>query len=218
MELPPPAIDLPPRPIPVVGLTGGIGAGKSSVARLLRGLGVPVIDADQLARRVVEPGQEGLQAVVRRFGQEMLQADGTLDRGKLARVVFAKASELEALNDITHPEILRAAAREIQRLAEVGYRWAVYEAALIVDNSLHPGLDLLVLVDAPEPARLRRVMDRDRRSAQEVLARMATQVRPQRLREAADLIIDNGGSAAELSEATERAFAALVERFGPLRG
>ncbi len=144
----------------VYGLTGNIGSGKSTVARLFAEAGVPVIDADQLAREVVLPGSDAHAEIARRF-PGVVDAAGVLHRKALAARVFADAGELAALNAIVHPRIAREAAARTQALSARGFPFAVYEAALIVENGLQRALDALIPVAAPEELRLRRVMQRD---------------------------------------------------------
>ena len=201
----------------VIGLTGGIGAGKSTVGAMLRERGVCVIDADRLAREVVAPPSPVLDALAERFGAGILRSDGQLDRAGLAAIVFADADALAALNAITHPAIAAAARDRVTDLGRRGWRWGVYEAALLVGHDLHPGLDLLVVVDAAERVRVRRVMARDRVAAPDVLSRMAAQPRPEVLREAADLCVRNDGDEAALLGAVADLHDALIARFGPAR-
>src|SRR5262245_60436500 len=118
----------------VFGLTGGMASGKSTVAARLRALGVPVIDADQVARSVVEKGTPGLAAVVEAFGGEVLLPDGSLDRGKVAGIVFADPAKRRALNAITHPLIAAESARRVSEISTRGEPIACYEAALLVEN------------------------------------------------------------------------------------
>ena len=134
----------------MVGLTGGIASGKSTVAAMFRARGVPVIDADVLAREVTAPGSEGLAAIVERFGPEVLDADGALERKKLGAIVFADDEARAAINRITHPRIAAASQRALAALREAGEPLAIYEAPLIVENQIHRGLAALIVV-AVEP-------------------------------------------------------------------
>src|SRR5256714_8416427 len=159
-------------PMRVFGLTGNIGTGKSTVARLFAERGVPVIDADQVAREVVAPGTKGLEEVVARF-PGVLTPQGELDRKALAARVFADAQERAALNAILHPLIGREVRARLHRLAAPGQALALYEAALIVENRLHHGLDGLIVVTAPVEEPVRRLALRDRVAGAEAPARPA---------------------------------------------
>ena len=212
------ALPSQPRPaVRVVGLTGGIGSGKSAVAERLGRLGARVVDADALAREVVNIGEPALEEIARSFGREMLYADGGLDRARMAEQVFRDPDALARLEGITHPRILERIGLHLEGLARQGWRWVVYEAALIVERGLHPDLASLVVVTAPEPIRLQRVMDRNSLSAQEVLARMAAQARPERLVEAAHRQVDNGGDLEALDLAVAHLFNDLCGELGPPR-
>jgi dephospho-CoA kinase len=175
-----------------VGLTGGIGAGKSAVARSLAELGAVVIDADVLARRVVEPGTPGLAEVTAAFGAAVLAPDGSLDRSALARVAFADDAARRRLNAILHPKIAAATAREVAAAPPGAI--VVHEVPLLVENGLAPGYHLVLVVTAPEAERVRRLV-RDRGMADEqVRARMAAQADDDQRAAAADVLLDNGGS------------------------
>jgi dephospho-CoA kinase len=180
------------------GLTGNIGAGKSTVARLLAQRGVPVIDADKLAREVVQPGEPALEEIKARFGPGVFQADGSLDRKALGARVFANAEDRAALNAIVHPRIAQASARRIAALAEAGHKAAVYEAALIVENGLDKGMDGLIVVDVPEELQLTRLRARDGLTEPEARARLAAQLPAARKRERATFLIENHGSETDL--------------------
>ena len=180
------------------GLTGNIGAGKSTVARLLVRHGVPVIDADQVARDVVQSGQPALGEIAARFGPGVLQADGSLDRKALGALVFSDANERKALNAIIHPRISQAAAVRIAALAAAGHAVAVYEAALIVENGLDRGLDGLIVVIAKEELQLVRLRLRDGLTEAEALARLAAQLPAAEKVKRATFVIENHGSEADL--------------------
>jgi dephospho-CoA kinase len=180
------------------GLTGNIGAGKSTVARLLAQRGVPVIDADKLAREVVQPGQPALEEIRQRFGPGVFQPDGALDRKALGARVFANSEERAALNAIVHPRIAQASAGRIAALAEAGHDLAIYEAALIVENGLDKGMDGLIVVDLPEELQLARLRARDGLTEPEARARLAAQLPAARKRERATFLIENHGSEADL--------------------
>jgi dephospho-CoA kinase len=200
--------------VPVVGLTGGIASGKSTVARAFAARGVPVVDADQLAREVVAPGTEGLAEIVATFGSDVLLADGELDRKALGARVFHDAGLRQKLNAITHPRIARLSA---QRLASIDVTapYAIYEAALIVENGLHRAMQALIVVAlAPEVQRAR-MITRDGLSEDEAVRRIEAQAPLAKKLEVADYVIDNSGELAELSRRVDEVHRALLER---LRG
>ena len=180
------------------GLTGNIGSGKSTVARLLATRGVPVVDADQIAREVVQPGRPALREIAARWPQ-VIGKDGTLDRKALAARVFDDARQREELNRIVHPRIAEEVAARMGGLAGAGHPVAVYEAALIVENGLHDGLDGLIVVTAPESAQLARLRLRDGMTEAEARARMAAQLPEAEKVRHATFVIENAGSEAELA-------------------
>jgi dephospho-CoA kinase len=189
----------------VVGLTGGIASGKSTVAALLRARGAPVIDADQLAREVVAPGSEGLAAITRRFGDDILDAGGALDRKKLAAIVFSDEDARRDLERITHPRIAAASQRRIAELGAAGAEVAIYEAALIVENNLHRDLAALIVVAVDEETQIARLMARDGIDEAAARARVAAQLPLADKVAVADHVIDNSGDLA----ATERQVAEI---------
>lgn len=179
-----------------IGLTGGIGAGKSTVARELERLGAVVIDADALAREVVAPGTAGLRAVAAEFGDGVLTPDGTLDRAALSRVVFADPHARARLEAITHPLIAVETARRLTDLPEDAV--VVHDVPLIVEKSLAGDYDLVVVVGADEEVRLDRLV-RDRgMSRQDALARIRAQATDEERRAVADVWLDNSGTPEEL--------------------
>ncbi|WP_131766773.1 dephospho-CoA kinase [Candidatus Protofrankia californiensis] len=194
-----------------VGLTGGIGAGKSAVARLLADHGALVIDADELAREVVAPGTPGLQAVVEEFGSHLLGADGALDRAALGAVVFADPDARRRLEAITHPLVGAQAAR---RMADApADAVVVYDVPLLVEAGLAGAYDVVVVVEAPRELRLARLADRGlpREQAQ---ARMANQASDSARRAVADILVDNGGSLQDLRARVDEVWARLLEAHG----
>jgi dephospho-CoA kinase len=179
-----------------VGLTGGIGAGKSEVSRRLAAQGAVLIDADAIARQVVIPGTEGLAAVVAEFGDGVLQSDGRLDRERLGEIVFADPARLARLNEIIHPLVGQRMA-ELEKEAGAD-AIIVHDVPLIAEAQLASGYDLVVVVDAPELEQLERLIKHRQMSQEQAEARMAAQVsRDQRLA-IADLVVDNSSSLAEL--------------------
>jgi dephospho-CoA kinase len=189
------------------GLTGNIGSGKSTVGRLLAARGIPVVDADQLAREVVEPGRPALREIGSRF-PGVVRPDGSLDRKALAARVFADAGERVALERIIHPRIAEEVATRMAALAAAGHAAAVYEAALIVENGLQRGLDGLIVVTALPETQVARLRLRDNMSEAEARARIAAQLSSREKAEKATVVIENAGSEADLSAEVDR----LVER------
>lgn len=185
-----------------VGLTGGIGAGKSAVAARLAALGATVIDADALAREVVEPGTPGFAATVAAFGPQVLDGAGRLDRPALASLVFADPAALARLNAIVHPLVGRRAA-ELAGAAPPG-AVVVHDVPLLVENELTSAYDLVLVVQADPDLRVQRLV-RDRGMTEpEARARMSAQASDEQRRRAADLVIDNSGSLESLHAQVDR--------------
>lgn len=174
-----------------VGLTGGIGSGKSEVARLLAGHGAFVIDADSLAREAVAPGTEGLAAVATEFGAEILSPDGSLDRSKLAQIVFADADRLAALNAIVHPYVGRRSAEIIASAPAEAV--VVYDLPLLVENNLQEHYDVVVVVDSSPETQLSRLIEMRGMTQSDARARMAAQATREARLAAADEVIANDG-------------------------
>lgn len=195
--------------MPVIGLTGSMAAGKSTVARHLAKLGAYVADADQAARRVVLPDTAGLQALVARFGPGILRPDGALDRPALSAIVFDDAAALADLNAITHPRIRAEMEAELSKARARGMQAAVLDAALLLEAGWQDLCDEVWLVTAPEEARLNRAMTRDGLSHEAAQARMAAQMPEEEKRALADVILENGGSKEALFAQTEAAYARL---------
>lgn len=198
----------------VVGLTGGIGSGKSTVARMFASEGVPVVDADAIAREVVEPGTEGLEAVLDAFGRGLLAEDGRLDRAKLGEHVFADPSARKKLEAILHPRIAAASMARFAELAREGHPYAIYEAALLVENGSYRMMGALVVVSASEETQIARVRARDGVDEDAARARIAAQLPLEEKVRVADYVIENEGSLEETRERTRAVHRALLERFG----
>ncbi len=197
-----------------VGLTGNIASGKSAVATVWRRLGAPIVDADVLARAAVARGTPGFDAVVAAFGAGVLDAEGGLDRAALRGIVFADPEARRRLEGIVHPEVGRLRAEAEARLAERGAPIVVHAIPLLYEVGAERALDLVVLVDAPEPLRLERLV-RDRGLPEpEARAMIAAQQPAEAKRARADLVIENDGTLAELADEAERAWAEIRERAG----
>ncbi|MEU2574432.1 dephospho-CoA kinase [Streptomyces anulatus] len=193
-----------------VGLTGGIGAGKSEVSRLLVKYGAVLIDSDRIAREVVEPGTPGLAAVVEEFGPGVLTAEGTLDRPALGAIVFADAGRLAALNAIVHP-LVGARAAELERAAPED-AVVVHDVPLLTENGLAPFYDLVVVVDATSETQLERLVTLRGMTESDARARMAAQATRDQRRAVADLIVDNDGSLEALEPQVRTVWDELVRR------
>ncbi|MFI9234619.1 dephospho-CoA kinase [Streptomyces sp. NPDC053079] len=179
-----------------VGLTGGIGAGKSEVSRLLVSYGAVLVDSDKIAREVVAPGTPGLAAVVAEFGPGVLTPEGALDRPKLGAIVFADTDRLAALNAIVHP-LVRARSAELESAAGPD-AVVVHDVPLLAENALAPLYDLVLVVDASTETRLDRLVRMRGMTPDEARARMAAQATREQRLAVADLVIENDGPLEEL--------------------
>jgi dephospho-CoA kinase len=214
-----------------VGLTGGIGAGKSEVSRLLDAYGAVIVDADKIAREVVEPGTPGLAAVVAEFGEEILAPDGTLDRPKLGSLVFADTERLAALNAIVHPLVGERSAeleRQAQEAAQAeqaqqaaaaesaqgqdGGAVIVHDVPLLAENGLAPLYDLVLVVDASPETQMDRLVRLRGMTEGEAAARMAAQATRRERLAVSDIVIKNDGPLEELQARVREVWDALRER------
>ncbi|ATG88477.1 dephospho-CoA kinase [Methylomonas koyamae] len=180
-----------------IGLTGGIGCGKTTVCRLFAELGVPVVDADLIARSLVEPGQPALQAIVQAFGTEILQADGSLDRAKLREAIFSDPEQRRRLDGIMHPLVYARIAADVAALQAA---YCLIAVPLLLESKNPYAVDRILVVDCPQSAQIERVVTRDKLSAEQAQAIVASQMpRPQRLARADD-VIDNSAGPEQLAE------------------
>ncbi|MFF3456065.1 dephospho-CoA kinase [Streptomyces sp. NPDC002730] len=193
-----------------VGLTGGIGAGKSEVSRLLVSYGAVLIDADKIAREVVEPGTPGLAAVVEAFGPDILAADGTLDRPRLGSIVFSDPDRLAALNAIVHP-LVGARSMELEGTAGPD-AVVIHDVPLLTENNLATLYDLVIVVDASPETQLDRLVRLRGMAESEARARMAAQATREQRRAIADLVIDNDGPLEQLEPQVRKVWAELTQR------
>jgi dephospho-CoA kinase len=198
----------------VVGMTGGIASGKSSVARELTARGVVVVDADQLAREVVKKGSAGLAEIVKAFGADVLTAAGELDRERLGARVFQNADARKILNGITHPRIAQLSAERIAAALQTSAPYVVYDAALLVETGAHRGLAALIVVAAEPQLQVERLMARDGLSLEAARSRLAAQAPLEAKLAAADYIIRNDGSREQLAAQVEHLHQQLLQRFG----
>lgn len=193
-----------------VGLTGGIGAGKSEVSRRLAARGAVLIDADAIARQVVQPGTPGLAEVVNEFGTCVLAADGSLDRERLGGIVFADPARLARLNEIVHPKVGEQMAR-LERSATQD-AIVVHDVPLIAENNLASRYDIVVVVDAPASVQLDRLVRLRGMTREQALARMAAQASREQRLAMAGIVIDNSGTLADLDRQVDRVWDKLRQR------
>lgn len=194
-----------------IGLTGGIASGKSTVARLLAERGVPVVDADRLAREVVEPGTPGLAAIAARWPEVV--PGGVLDRKALGAIVFARPSERAALEAIVHPRIREESERRLRELEARGAERAVYEAALLFENDLDAGMDATILVALDPELQVARLVARDGIPPEAARARLAAQLPLEAKKARATFVVDNGGTPEQLRERLDRVWAEVEARY-----
>ncbi len=178
----------------LVGLTGGIACGKSTVAALFEQTGAKIVDADVLAREVVAPGSDGLEAIVAAFGTSVLLEDGSLNREAMGALVFGDDQNRKRLNQITHPRIAQATMSAISQYRAAGETRVVYDAALIVENGMADAFRPLVVVSADANVQLARLMARNGLSEEEAQERISSQLPLSEKEAAADFVIDNSGS------------------------
>lgn len=181
-----------------VGLTGGIGSGKSTVAAMLEEAGFTVVDADKIAREIMEPGSPVLDEVATEFGDDLIGADGALDRAELARRAFKDKDSTERLNAITHPAIRAESNRRFEEAEKNGAEVAVYDMPLLVELGLNEAMDLTVVVDVDAEERVRRLVDNRGLEEDDARARIAQQLDDATRKAAADIIIDNDGDISAL--------------------
>jgi dephospho-CoA kinase len=200
-----------PRKFLLVGLTGGIATGKSTVSALLRQLGCEIIDADLLAREVVEPGQPALAQIVTEFGRDVVTAAGALDRKKLGAIVFANPERRRRLEAITHPAIRDRFQARLDELAERGFvGLVVFDAAVMIESGNYKNMDRLVVVVTDEPTQLARLHGRDGTDDAENRRKVASQMPLAEKAKLADYVIDNSGDREATAEQVRRVFAALM--------
>src|SRR5580765_5132611 len=199
----------------LVGLTGGVGSGKSTVAALLADHGAVVIDADAIAREVVQPGTAGLTAVLARFARGALSADGSLDRPALVAIVFADEAARLDLNAIVHPLVGERTMR-LMAAAPPG-AVVVYDVPLLVENDMAAGFEAVIVVLASEAVRVARLAQRGMAEA-DARARIAAQASDDQRRAVADIVIDNDGTLPELADAVDAAWERLLANRGGLNG
>ena len=196
----------------LVGLTGGIATGKSTVSAMFRELGAEIIDADRLAREVVAPGEPALAAIARAFGSDVLLPDGGLDRKALGAIVFGDAEKRRTLEGITHPAIRERFARRLAELEASGFTGVVlFDAAVLIESGNYRNMDRLVVVLNDEPTQLARLMARDGLDHDQALIRVRSQMPVAEKAKLADHVIDNSADRARTAMRVREVYAALAE-------
>ncbi len=198
----------------MIGLTGGIASGKTTFARALRARGVPVVDADELARAAVAPGTPALAEIARAFGPDAVAPDGALDRKRVAALVFSDPDARRRLEAITHPAVRRAMAEETSRLGAAGHDLVFYDTPLLYEAGLDRALDAVVVVWAPPDAQRERLAARDGLAPAETEARLRAQLPIDEKAARADFVVENAGEPAALQAKADRLLSDLRGGFG----
>ncbi|UTR11354.1 dephospho-CoA kinase [Evansella sp. LMS18] len=194
----------------IIGLTGGIASGKSTVSAMLKKRGFPVIDADIIARETVEPGQEAYDKIVQAFGEEILHEDNYIDRKKLGSVIFNDEAKRQILNDIVHPAVRKEMKRQAQEYKESGNETVIMDIPLLIESNLLHMVDKVLLVYVPRTLQLERLMKRDGSEREEAESRIASQLPIDEKKSYADAIIYNEGAIEE----TEKQLDDLLVQLG----
>lgn len=184
----------------IIGLTGGIGSGKSTVARSLQEHGFPIVDADLIAREIVEPGQPALAELTKEFGEDILNADGSLDRGLLASRAFTNKDTTQRLNNITHPRINQRTQELFDEARENGAEAVIYDMPLLIDKGLHKDMDATIVVHAAEHVRLERLTTKRGLDVDDVRRRINAQIDDETRKQHADILLDNNGTEEDLTQ------------------
>ncbi|MDK4249126.1 dephospho-CoA kinase [Corynebacterium pseudodiphtheriticum] len=184
----------------IIGLTGGIGSGKSTVARILQEHGFPIVDADLIAREIVEPGQPSLAELAKEFGEDILNADGSLDRGLLASRAFTNKGTTQRLNNITHPRINQRTQELFDEARENGAEAVIYDMPLLIDKGLHKDMDATIVVHAAEHVRLERLTTKRGLDVDDVRRRINAQIDDETRKHYADILLDNNGTEEDLTQ------------------
>lgn len=197
----------------VIGLTGGIATGKSTVSGMLAKLGAEIIDADKIARGVVEPGQRCLDMIAAKFGKSVLKSDGTLDRKKLGSIVFSDKRKLKLLNDITHPEIRKIIEQRLKSIETNGKSDAVVvDAAVLIESGMDDMVDEVWLVYVDDDIQLERLKKRDNITDEEAAVRISSQMPFSQKMHHADCIIDNSKTIEHTKEQVEKLWSELFQK------
>ncbi|EAE8345517.1 dephospho-CoA kinase [Listeria monocytogenes] len=192
-----------------IGLTGSVATGKSTVSSLIQQAGIPVVDADVAARKVVEPGTEGLKEIVAYFGEEILLEDGTLNRAKLGEIIFKDKEKREKLNEITHPRVKDYMLEARERFFEAGEELVFFDIPLLFESHLESLVDQIIVVWTTPETELKRLMERNNLTKEAALARIDSQMKIDEKAKKADFVINNN----ESLEKTQKQVYTFIERF-----
>ncbi len=184
----------------VSGLTGSIATGKSTVSNMLRELGIPIVDADQIAREVVKPGEVAYEKIVKTFGDAIVQSDGLIDRKKLGAIVFSNDEQRKKLNAIVHPEVRKKMIMQREYYKEQGYKAVILDIPLLFESGLTDYVEKTLVIYVEESTQLKRLMKRDNSTKEEALQRMQSQYPIKDKIKLADAVINNNGSLDETRE------------------
>jgi dephospho-CoA kinase len=199
----------------VLGLTGGIATGKSTVSAMFQQRGAVVIDADQVARQVVEPGEEGLARIVRQFGTQVMQPDRRLDRAALGRIIFNDAAARQKLNQLLHPLIRQAMQQQTHFVLEKNAQTIVlWDTPLLIEGNLLPFVEKVIVVYVPASMQLARLMKRDAFSVAEAQNRISAQLPIEEKKRVADWVIDNSGTLAQTERQVDQLWNYLTLKNG----
>ncbi|EJM3218598.1 dephospho-CoA kinase [Listeria monocytogenes] len=192
-----------------IGLTGSVATGKSTVSSMIQQAGIPLVDADIAARKVVEPGTEGLKEIVAYFGEEILLADGTLNRAKLGKIIFKDKEKREKLNEITHPRVKEYMFEARERFFRAGEELVFFDIPLLFESHLESLVDQIIVVWTTPETELKRLMERNNLTKEEALARINSQIGIDEKAKKADFVINNN----ESLEKTQKQVYTFIERF-----
>lgn len=192
-----------------IGLTGSVATGKSTVSNMIQQAGIPLVDADIAARKVVEPGTEGLKEIIAYFGEEILLADGTLDRAKLGEIIFKDKEKREKLNEITHPRVKDYMLEARERFFRAGEELVFFDIPLLFESHLESLVDQIVVVWTTPETELKRLMERNNLTKEDALRRIESQMGIDEKARKADFVIDNN----ESLEKTQKQVYTFIERF-----
>lgn len=192
-----------------IGLTGSVATGKSTVSNLIQQAGIPLVDADIAARKVVEPGTEGLKEIIAYFGKEILLADGTLNRAKLGEIIFKDKEKREKLNEITHPRVKDYMLEAREHFFKAGEEIVFFDIPLLFESHLESLVDQIIVVWTTPETELKRLMERNNLTKEEALARIDSQMGIDEKAKKADFVIDNN----ESLEKTQKQVHTIIERF-----